>query len=371
MMMKRKSKENMKHPAEGAAVISTHITTPSRLTLALLMASVLAACGGGGGGSSAADSPAPPPPASSPIPAPPAPISAPAGSTLDTPIYVVDSAEMAIFARINEFRAACGFQPYKQNTILDQSQKKHAEYIFANDRTIVDYEVSGRPGFTGVTPLDRAIPFGWPKELWVGGGNAGIYTVPARSDKTYGINIADGWAAGVYHQPIIVAPADLAGIALVRTEWEGYPQLMGGIALSLSRSDAAKTGDAAAMPMTFPCQGVSNVPYLGAAETPTPPNTGTSAWGTPQWGTPVTVIGNLTDLVNITSASISDSSTVVTMNIINSANDVTTLTPPYGAVAYPKEPLQPNTQYLVNLAGTINGKAFTRTFTFTTGAPIN
>jgi hypothetical protein len=371
MMMKPKSREYMKHSEDGAAVTSTHITTATRLTLALLMASVLSACGGGGGGSSASDGPAPPPPVGNPIPAPPAVISAPAGSTLDTPTYAADSAELAIFVRINEFRAACGFQPYKQNAILDQSQKKHADYIFANDRIIVDYEVPGKPGFAGVTPLDRAIPFGWPQELWVGGGNAGIYTVPARSDYTYGVNIADAWATGVYHQPIIATPADLAGIALVRTEWQGYPQLMGGIALSLSRSDAAKTGDPAAMPLTFPCQGLSNVPYLGAAETPTPPNTGTSAWGTPQWGTPVTVVGNLTDLINITSASISDSTTTVTMNIINSANDVTTLTPPYEAVAYPKEPLQPNTQYQVNLAGTINGRAFTRSFTFTTGAPIN
>lgn len=359
--MKLESKKNMHMRSKQA----------SRWSLTLLIASVLSACGGGGGGSGATDSPAPPPPVGNPIPSPPVIIGAPAGSTLDTPIYSVDSAELAMFERINEFRVACGFQPYKQNTILDQSQKKHAEYIFANDRAIVDYEVPGKPGFTGVTPLDRAIPFGWPKELWVGGGNVGIYTVPAKTDRAYGSDMADAWATGVYHQAIISAPADLAGIGLVRTEWQGYPQLMGGVALSLSRSDAAKTGDPALMPLTFPCQGVSGIPYIGAAETPTPPNTGTSAWGTPQWGTPVTAVANLGDVIVLTSATISDATTIVTMNIINSANDVTTLIPPYEAVAYPKEPLQPNTNYLVNLAGTINGKAFTRSFTFTTGASIS
>ena len=74
------------------------------------------------------------------------------------------------------------------------------------------------------------------------------------------------------------------------------------------------------------------------------------------------------DKVLLTSATMADTTgTVISLQILNSTNDPNKLVQPEQAVAYPASPLQPNTQYSVNLSGTINGTPFTRSFTFTTG----
>jgi hypothetical protein len=58
---------------------------------------------------------------------------------------------------------------------------------------------------------------------------------------------------------------------------------------------------------------------------------------------------------------------VIALQVLDSAKDPNKLLQPYQGVAYPTTPLSPNSQYTVSLTGTINGVAFARTFTFTTG----
>jgi hypothetical protein len=82
----------------------------------------------------------------------------------------------------------------------------------------------------------------------------------------------------------------------------------------------------------------------------------------------VAVAGNATDTIVMQSGSMTDSSGhVITLQVLDSAKDPNKILPAYMGVAYPATPLSPNASYSVSLTGTINGTAFSRTFTFTTG----
>lgn len=339
-----------------------------RLALIAVLSSMVAACGGGGGSDAGTTAPSPAPTPSAPPPAPtPAPAPAvPTGTTQTTPTYSAGSAAAQVFTSINAYRTQCGFPAYKQNTILDQAATNHADYMMANGNVITDDEVQGNSGFTGVTGQDRANALGWPAALYAGASDTGAtYTNATLTQAEYGQSMVDAWSVGVYHQVTLTMPVDLIGVGIAQTTLNGFPEVLGGVELGAS-STALVQITTPNNPLTFPCQGVTGVPYEGVNEVPAAPNTSGA------WGTPVTVMGNPTDVITLTSATMlaAGASNPITLNIITKANDTTGLIGPYQAVAYPSAPLLPNTTYSVNLTGTVNGAAFTRSFTFTTGATI-
>jgi len=61
---------------------------------------------------------------------------------------------------------------------------------------------------------------------------------------------------------------------------------------------------------------------------------------------------------------------LISLKVLDSATDPNKLLPKFEGVAYPTSPLQPNTTYSVSITGTVNGTAFSRNFTFTTGNVI-
>ena len=345
---------------------STASTRLARLGFLTACVAALAACGSGGSDASTNNptpSPAPTPAPAAPAPAPAPASTVPVGTTQTTPTYTEGSAQAQIFASINAYRAQCGFPAYQQNTILDQAATNHADYMIANGNVITDDEVQGNPGFTGATGQDRANALGWPTDVFAGASDAGaIYTNATLTQAEYGRSMVDAWSAGVYHQATIGFPASLIGVGVAQTTLNGFPEVLGGVELAESSTTIANV-TTANNPLTFPCQGVTGVPYEEVSEEPTPPNTSGA------WGTPITVMGNPTDVIALSSATMlaTGDSDPITLNILTKANDTTGLIGQYQAVAYPLAPLLPNTTYSVSLAGTVNGVSFTRSFTFTTG----
>lgn len=318
--------------------------------LVLSLSALLAGCGGG---SSSSDPTVTTPPTTGSTPP-----SASISGTLDTPQYPSASAEMEMFTKMNAYRTQCGFPAVKENTVLDQAAKNHTLYMQQNGGIVTDTEVSGNAGFTGVTYNDRAITLGWPSSINVGGGSAGFYTNTTLSDAQYGAKLLQGWVSGVYHQQIIAYPVDLVGLGVTNAPFNGYPQWWGSV--SLSKTATITNGGT---PLTFPCQGVTGVPASGLGESPTPPNTSGNAWGTP-----ITIMGNTTDAITLSSATITDPSNHTTnMNVLDSSNDPNNILAPFTAVAYSSTPLTTSTTYSVTLNGTYDGAPFTKTFTFTTG----
>lgn len=313
--------------------------------------SLLAGCGGGGGGGSTATTTTPPPSSStnSPVPATP--------TGLTTPQYATGSAELAMFNQMNAYRQQCGFPAVQENTLLDQAAVNHVSYMQQNGGLITDNEVSGNPGFTGVTYMDRAVTLGWPSAVTVGGGSSGYYTNATLTDDQYGKLLIDGYVGGVYHQQIIAYPVSLVGFGFGQTPYNGYPNVTSSVSLgSLSN---ITTG---AEPLSFPCQGTTGLSYSNNGEAPVPPAT------SGPWGTPVTIMGNPSDAITLSSGTMTDpNNNVIPLHLLDSGTDPNNVLAPFTAVAYPTSPLAANTTYTVNITGTMNGSAFVKNFSFTTG----
>ena len=334
------------------------------LATALSLTALLAACGGGGGGSAPVASASSP--ASSPSNTTSSASAIPAGTTQATPTYAAGSVQLAMFNQINAYRQQCGFPPVQQNTLLDQAAQNHAQYMAQNGGQLTDTEVQGKPGFTGATYMDRAAHVGIPAAIYVAGGASGWYNDNSLSPTAMGQALATVWTSAVYHQSLIVWPYNYLGFGVGQTQSNGYTLDISSENIAF---DSSSTNDtyASGAPLTFPCDGMSGMPYGINGEIPMPPNTSSNGFGTP-----VTVIGRMSDQVNLSSANMVNTTNaqVINLNILNSNTDPNKLLPSYQASAYPSSPLSPNTTYQVNLSGTINGTPFSRSFTFTTGATL-
>ncbi|MEZ2354182.1 CAP domain-containing protein [Caballeronia sp. RCC_10] len=321
-----------------------------KLSMAAIAASLLvAACGGGGGGGSSGASPAAPASGAS------TPATTPSPANLTTPQYPADSFHLAAFNLLNQQRQQCGFPALQENTALDQATAAHAQYMQSNN-VFSDTEVSGNPGFTGATFSDRAAHFGYTQDNGSIGVSGGFYTGATWTETQYGEQAVYGLVSGVYHIAIAASPTNTVGIGKVATTYNGFPEEF--YSLNLTNYQQVTTNS----PLTFPCQGTTGVAYSAGGEIPAPPATSGN------WGTPVAVAGNPTDTIVMQTGTMTDSSShVIALRVLDSAKDPNKILPKWIGVAYPATPLSPNSQYTVSLTGTINGAAFSRTFTFTTG----
>jgi len=268
------------------------------------------------------------------------------------------SAQLAAFTLLNQERQQCGFATLTENATLDAAAQAHATYMGDNGGLITDTEVSGSTGFSGVTYADRAQNLGYPSSVFVSGVSGGYFTNATLTPTQYGQQLVYGWLSGVYHIAIGVWPINEVGVGWNQTTSSGFPEIQASLSIS-NLLPGSGNG-----PLTFPCQGTTGVAYSSNGETPTPPNTSGN------WGTPIAVAGlNQTDTIVLQSGTITPTSggTVITLQVLDSANDPNKLLPTFEGVAYPATPLSPNTTYSVTINGTDNGTAFSRDFTFTTG----
>jgi hypothetical protein len=219
-----------------------------------------------------------------------------------------------------------------------------------------DSETSGNPGYTGATYQARAVAAGYPGNVYVGGVSDAAYTNATLTGAQYGQDHLDAWLGGVYHVGGLIGTTTVVGIGETETPYQGFPQSWAAVTIANLQSTISNG------PLTFPCQGTTGVPYKEVGEIPTPPNVGSS------WGTPILVAGNPTDTITLTAGTVTDGSGNVTnLSLLSASNDPNKLLSTFQAVAYPTTALQPNTTYTVSLTGTVNGAAFSRSFSFTTG----
>ncbi|KVL32117.1 serine protease [Burkholderia territorii] len=333
----------------------TKLKTISLSALSVAAALALAACGGGGDGGStnsgsSGNNPNPSNPPSTSVP-----------GTVDSPQYAAGSAQLAAMNLLNQYRTQCGFPALKQNTVLDQAAQNHAKYMGLNG-AVTDSEVATNQGFTGMTYVDRAAAAKFPAGAIGLGVSVGVATgTGSFSDTQYGQQAVYSLVGGVYHSDVATFPIDTVGIGEYQTQVSSGASQFTTSWLSMSILNIASKGVSNA-PATFPCDGVTGVPYKETSEIPMPPNVSNTGWGTP-----ISVMGSLSDVIVLQSASITGPSGAVAVQVLNSDSDPNKLLGKYQAVAYPTSPLQPNTAYSVTINGTVNGTAFSRNFSFTTG----
>lgn len=358
---------------------SYFMTLPSKpfRTLAILItaAGVLSACGGG---SSSVPAPAPSGP-----PGPPPDVAAVFSTpslalvaSVPTPTYPVGSEELAAFNKLNEERGACGFGLLKQDIRLDAAAKGHADWKLFNGYG-GHYQDATLPLFTGVGPNERVAGAAY--------ANFGTFQVfdeivgaRGTSDKTgYGISsVRDLLNAPLHAQGMLSGAIDV-GIAIRSSADVGVSPTGPRVENQYDLAYMKTTGHqdpAAQVLLTYPCQGRTGVARQLNNEDPNPVP-GRDLLAQPL-GSSVQLRVRDGQILRLTT---------YTMTEIGTGTSVT-VRPPVGALYNNEQyagttaaqgthrtwiaadaPLKALTPYLVSLAGTIDGVAFSRQFVFTTG----
>lgn len=327
---------------------------------AVAAASVLMSGCGGGGETPAAggDNTAPPPPV----------VVEPSMEVRVTPAnYTTGSEEALAFEFLNAERLRCGFGALKQNASLDQAALAHANWMLTYS-TFSHTETADKPNyFTGATPTNRIIAAGYSP---IGGTEIiGFGTTPSKTGR--GIRGLRELMATPYHGFGTLMPGRDVGINVRSPQDLGLPtQIPVTIAnIATSTSYQMLATDAV---VTYPCAGTTGVDYKMGQESPNPVP-GRNLTLTPL-GHAINVMVRFGNILEIQSASMLNVEANVAVPLrapVTADNDVNGMFQQYGRHAgyvIPDVALTPNTTYEVQLTGTNNGNAFSRTFRFSTGA---
>jgi tetratricopeptide (TPR) repeat protein len=249
---------------------------------------------------------------------------------------------------LNAVRAKAHLSPVHLDDRITQGATAHAYWWLFNLSNPavkglgIHREVPNTPGFTGVTMRDRSTRFGYPQASMA--EDITHRGVPAAA-------ISD-WVDSVYHRfPLMIPTLDAVGFG---------EAVGGGLPIDvLDMGYLNVTGDPR-QTVPFPADGQAAVPvaFLGnELPDPVPPG------GRYPTGYPVTL--NFNPYVNVSTpaAEIREDATgkLVDCYILPATRaDENVLT------ILPKAPLASKGSYRVHIAGTIDGAAFTRDWTFTT-----
>ncbi|MBT2321712.1 CAP domain-containing protein [Variovorax paradoxus] len=343
---------------------------PHLRIISTVFCALIAACGGGGGGGGGGVATLPP---ASNQPAPSAPTDGVQPSSLVASVppdtYGTASEAHQAFVLLNAERERCGFGLLAQNTQLDTAAKAHADWQIINNQ-LTHFEVTGTSGFTGVTPLDRVSAAGYP----VGGVSdeiSGLY---------YSGSIAGTGVFGVrallalpYHQAGMLSGFRDVGMAMRGSDEVGTTGTFG--ARTVQQFDlgfttsAGRQEPASDQVLTYPCEGTSGIFYEITNESPNPAP-GRDLRASPL-GPGLLVAVRTGQALTISSASmqaLSGNIPVVLRPTMTKSNDPNGVLAGHQALVIPDASLLPNTTYAVQIAGTNDGAAFQKSFSFATGS---
>ncbi len=248
-----------------------------------------------------------------------------------------------VVERLNVHRKAAGLEPLGIDPVLSKGCAAHAEYLVKN---------AGHPSAQGLGlhSEDPKLP-GYTKE----GERAGKASVIFLG--LGGADAVEGWIGSLLHRiPLLQS----------RLRKIGYGSAAGGpakVTVVLDATNGMGVGKDAPI-VLYPADGQKDVPLAFSPEIPDPIPESPDK----KAGYPVTAIFSEGALVKDVKASLKDAA----------GNEVAVWlsTPEKPAAAdyqrntvglIPKEPLRPLTTYTVSMAARVTGKAWVRTWTFSTG----
>lgn len=247
-----------------------------------------------------------------------------------------DAAVIALNAE-NTVRLAMGIDCAELIATLCTSAQNHCSYYATNANTScaaasAHDEISGCPGFTGVSPGDRMAAAGYTGTSW-------SEVMAFRNNPTQAVQ---GFIDTVYHRTPVLSPW-----------WRdiGYGGATRCDTIDLSRGPTTPTDVTA----VYPYANQTGVPlsFDGSREGPTPPAP-PSGWPS---GYPVTLFARGVTIVSHT----------ITVDGSATALSHTWLTDTYAYVLYTDTPLTANTTYHVVIQTTRNAAALNFDWKFTTG----
>lgn len=321
----------------------------------------LAACGGGGSSTGGQTTP----PATL-LPAPGSPPAPSIQTSVPPPTYAPASIELAAFRVLNQERQRCGVGLLAQNAALDVAAVGQALYQVMRQlegRFGGHDQVPGMAGYVAATAADRARLAGYPGTAV--GEDLGYFRPDLPNDVT-GEGLVRGLLATVYHQSSLMDGFRDVGLSVGVPDKAPPATRFPVIAMNLGYLDAVGKQDPNAV-ITYPCEGTSGIQPAMAGENPDP-FAGLGFTANSGVGHPIMVRGATGSIVKLISANLAAGSRTVPVVLYHATDDKNGLLRPYQAFVIPRETLQAGATYQVNLAGTVNGEAFSRSFTFTTAA---
>jgi hypothetical protein len=267
-----------------------------------------------------------------------------------TPVYA-SAADLASFNRLNSDRATCGFGYLRQSVQLDVAAKGHATYLTVNNLPNGHTEAVGSPTYA---PDQRAKLAG--------------YTGPAAGEVVAGLNQANtlysikGLFAAPYHAFIILDGITEVGIGSQASTLNSGGSLVMNLGREFGEKEQMPSADDV---LTYPCQGITDTKTALYSETPSP---------IPSRDLSINPIGQsiyvktLNALAVKTATVTGPTGSVALLPFMTSVNDPNKMLENNQVVIMPDSPLTVNTDYSVVITGSTNGKDFTKSFTFRTGA---
>jgi hypothetical protein len=368
-------------------------------TALMLLAAVASGCGGGGGSAPVSTAPvtptgsvvAPSPVVTSPVATvTPVAVVTPVVTTtvslqvpivtdVPLPTYAAGSEELAAFNLLNAERSRCGFGKLAQNASLDLAAKSHADWMFRNGQ-YGHYETPGTPFYTGSEPVTRFISAGYSATPQLFSSTEVVNRSESPNKSGYGKIGSRGLLSAPYHMLGMMRHDIDVGVALVSSE-DVNPSPVAGSILVIDSAHKYSSqiigppsqlfGQAPSIGTvrSYPCDGTSDVRPLMRGESPSP-TPGRDLALSPL-GSSVGVVVDAGHTLLIKSAAILHSVTSANVALLPvdnyRTNGVTVLFPNEGFITA-DAPLAAFTPYKVTINGEDNGVAFTKTFTFTTGA---
>ena len=254
----------------------------------------------------------------------------------------------SVIDRVNTWRAIAGLPGIAMNAELMRAAQNHASYYIANAghpsmaQIGVHREQAGRPGFTGESIHDRAKAAGY----------AGSWIDEDINFSTDAVDNVDLFVTTVFHRFALLHPSSVAvgyGIA------SGNGREITVINIGLDRSHQPGVD----LPAVYPAPGQGGVPRLWYAyESPDP------APGLPRpVGSPLTVsflLGQNVEWgpVSLAPANGGPVEVVVVESRWRRSIGIT-----------PVRPLLAGTEYFAAVSGAVDGRPFSRTWSFTTARP--
>ena len=326
----------------------------------------LAACGGGGGDSPAPSAPpsgnAPPPGTTTPDPLTPAPPVA--GAPALTGDIALDGR-----AWLNFRRSQVGMSTLSHSTVIDIAAQGHSEYQSIND--IISHEQiaerDGRPveGFIGRTLADRLAYAGYVFNTSAARAYGEVISAASNNSGQY---MAEELITAVYHRFVIFEPVfkEIGTGAATSSTGRSY------FTANFTANNGYGTGLARGQVAVWPFDAQTGVPrdFYSDTESPDPvrkieKDGVTIRENLNRVGYPISVHANINAPVTVLTFTVRPrgGNDLATQLLSNATDEHTGRS---SAAIIPLAPLVAGTTYDVTFAGTVDGTAVSRSWSFTT-----
>lgn len=310
-------------------------------------------------------------------------------STVPAPVYsgAYAAEKTAVFNRLNEDRARCGFGQLAQNSKLDLAAQNHADYHALNKLENTHYETQGLPGYTGYEAGERITYAGYAysagsediaQTTW-GSWYAG--SINHSLTETSATATLKGLYASVYHMAGLMSRTTEVGFGVSSFS---YTSDGSSNAKTLNINLAIPAGNLTGQLLasnaiaSFPCDGVTKLHPAFFGEDPDPfPNVNRDL--TP-YGQPIYVTSGPNTTITLSSGTVTlRGGAAVPTTTLTSSNDPQSRLQANQVFLVPTTRLANNSTYDVSLTGTSSGLvsssnptgAWIKSFSFTTGTVLS